>query len=131
MNTLRSKNPFSNTALLASLLFINNGFILFSKIYSPQWILWDLFLWFFLMRELISEGRLHINHWLMCISGNIVSYVFFPVLWDLLVPTSSEFFYLGFVFLMFRIFYTEFILRLSLKEFQKSPENFIRSLDKT
>lgn len=117
------KKAFSNASLITSLLFINNGFALFSKIYSPQWILWDLFLWFFLMRELVNEGRLHLNHWVMCISGNVVSYLFFPIFWDLLVPTSSEFFYLGFVCLMFRVFYLEFILRLSIKEFQRAASN--------
>lgn len=77
-----------------SMIFVNSAFILFSKVYSPQWIIWSIVPWAVALALLGKEGRLSARTWICVALENVSTYLFFPIAWDLL--GSSSYLFLAF-----------------------------------
>jgi hypothetical protein len=101
----------TRVSFLLALIFINNWFVLFSKIVSPQWILWDLFVWLYLVKELSGERRMSFGHWLAFIVPNALSYLYFPMAWDLLRARSIYFLEFAVLIILLRCIYVWLLLR--------------------
>lgn len=56
-------------------LLVVTSYVLFSSIYSPQWLLWILPFWI-----LTARGKVDVVIWL---AYDLLSYLTFPILWDL------------------------------------------------
>jgi hypothetical protein len=108
--------PTTAMSLLISLIFVNNAFVFFSKIVSPQWVLWDLALWILVLSERQKARKLTLKLWLMATIPNVISYLFFPIMWDLVRSQSIYFAIFGGGVLILRAAYLVLLLGLLKQE---------------
>ena len=110
---IRGKNRIT---LLISMLVVFHWFVLFSKIYSPQWILWDLGIWIFIIADLIKTKQFSLEMWAAMIVPNILTYILFPICWDFFVPYSRGFMLLSSIFIVLHALYLT-LLTIWMKRF--------------
>lgn len=119
---MKCRNKIS---LLFGMLVIFHWFVLFSKVYSPQWILWDLGIWIFVLIHFIGIKKLSINIWMAIVLPNIFTYLLFPISWDFLLPYSTAFLVGSSVFIIFHCLYLGLLIYW-MKEYAKNNKFCMR-----
>lgn len=81
--------------LLNACLLIITAFVLFSRIYSPQWLLWILPFYILAAKNRIDVG-------LIMLYG-VTTYLGFPIVWDYFGPESNAMVFMGLVNIIFLV----------------------------